>query len=119
MELLEISEKITNKIEQLTHFRDELDKSVEKKAESISNYEKTLAKTIISLRHGEEYELDGKKIVNPPVSIIERVARGICFKELLEKDMAETTYKNLIIKINLTEAQLNGWQSVFRYQKEV
>ena len=71
------------------------------------------------MRHGKEYELDGKKIVNPPVSIIERVARGICFKELLEKDMAETTYKNLIIKINLTEAQLNGWQSVFRYQKEV
>ena len=57
-------------------------------------------------------------IKNPPTTIIEKVAKGICWKECLEKDLAETQYKVNLEKADIIKAQLNGYQSINRYLSE-
>jgi len=119
MDMVLVSDSIRSKITDLNKIGRQIDRVVINKSEALANYEKKLAITIIKLRSGEEDELDGNKIVDPPTTIIEKIARGLCWKELLAKDSAEIQYKSLIKQAEILQAQLNGWQSIFKFQKEV
>lgn len=119
MDTLTISKLIYGRAQELEALKKTLEPIAKSKAESSALYEKTLAMTIVGLRNGKEYTLDGEVIGEQPTTIIEKVARGICWKEKLAMDAAESAYKNAITTINLTEAQLNGYQSINRYLGEV
>ena len=54
-----------------------------------------------------------------PVTIIEKVARGICWQELLQKDKTEAEYLNGIIGIQSLLGELSALQSIFKHQEEV
>ena len=105
-------------INDLGKLRFGLSKLAKERAETISHYEMTIAHTIISLKNGVEYELNGQKISNPPVTIMDKIARGICWKEKLKADEAETMYKSLIVNIEVIKAQLNGYQTIIKYLDE-
>lgn len=88
------------------------------KAENIAEYEKSVAKTMICLKNGIEYELDGNKVINPPTTTTEKIARGICWQEKLKAEESESIYKSLIINIETIKAQLNGYQTIIKYMDE-
>ena len=115
MELLAISRKIEEKIKTLELGRDILKEYVKNKAETMANYEKQIAITLIKLKNGLEFELEGNKIKNPPASFSEKIAKGICYQEKLDMETAEAQYKNAIVGMGAIEAELNGYQSIFRY----
>ncbi len=115
METIQIAKQIQQKINVIVKMRSELRKRSEKKSIAISNYEKNIAITMIKLRNGVEFELDGEKIADPPVTLIEKIARGICYKEKLELEESESLYKSLIVNINAVESELNGLQSINKY----
>lgn len=115
MELIEISKKIEEKIEALKIGRQELGKRAENKANCIANYERCLSIIILQIRNGREVELEGEKILNPQAVLIEKIARGICWKEKLESEKAEAEYKNAIVGMQSLQAELNGYQSIYRY----
>lgn len=118
MELIKLAEKMQALITDLSSLRTGLRVYAKTKAESISTYEKNVALTIIKLRNGIELELDGEKIVNPPTTITEKIARGICYMEKLKAEESEAMYKALIVNIETIKAQLNGYQSIIRYLEE-
>lgn len=115
MEVIQIAKQMEDKIKLLEVGRKALGERAKNRAEAIANYEKVLAITIIKLRNGVELELDSNKIKDPPTTIIEKISRGICWKESLEKDKTEAEYRNAIAGMKAIEAELNGFQSINRY----
>lgn len=118
MEKIKVATEIEKKIAELELAKKHLSKRSEVKAETSANYDKAVALTIIKLRNGQTLELDGEKIVDPPATALDKIAKGICFKEKLEMDKAEAEYKSLITYIEVVQSQLNGWQSINKFLSE-
>jgi len=78
-----------------------------KKADSMAIYEKAIACETLDLKSTQ------------PISIIEKLAKGKCADLKASADLAESMYKNCLKIIDITEAQLNGYQSIGRYLSEV
>jgi len=83
---------------------DTIKEYADKKATTIAEYEKALSIAVLRLKTEGEY-----------VSVIDRLARGDCWKQKLEADKAESYYRNAIKGLEAFEAILNGWQSIFRH----
>ena len=118
MELIKITTKMEQLINDLGSLRMSLKIFAKKKAESVAEYERNVAKTIICLKNGIEYELDGHKVSKPPTTTAEKIARGICWKEKLSAEESEAMYKSLVINIETIKAQLNGYQTILKYIDE-
>lgn len=118
MDVIKISHCIDGKIEELEQLRNELDAMPNLVSNSSAEYEKKLAKTIMQLKNGVAFELDGVEISNPLTTITEKVARGLCWVEAMKMQLDEIKYKNLNKKIDIVEAQLNGYQSINRHLSE-
>lgn len=118
MEVFKVSERIESKIKELDKFKAVIKERTDRKAEANANYDKSLAVTMIKLKNGMVTEFEGQMLGNIPATLIEKIAKGICFNERLELEKAEAEYKSLITNIDTTCAQLNGWQSINRYLQE-
>lgn len=119
MEVIEVAKRMNHRINALASARDNLKSLAEAKAQTIADYEKVLAVTIIRMKNGMEVELDEKHIKNPPVSIIEKIAKGVCWEQKLAMEKAEALYKAEIVSIEALSAELNGYQSINKYLSEV
>jgi len=108
MEIIEIAKKIEEKIKLLEKGRQTLAIKAKEKAEAIAEYDKKMAKTIIQMKN------EGM-----PITLIERIAKGICWKEKLAKELAEAEYKNATVKMEAIMAELNGYQSINRYLEKM
>ena len=118
MEVLQVATEIQKKISELQKALPEIKKRGEEKAETSAEYDKAVALVIIKIRNGAEMMFEDQKIVDPPATILEKIARGICYKEKLAMEKADAYYKSLITYISTVESQLNGWQSINRYLSE-
>lgn len=118
MDLVSISKKIVEKISTLELGRGLLKEKATEKAETISNYEKVMAVTIIKLKNGVEFELDGNTVKSPLATIMEKIAKGICYQEKLDMELAEASYKNAIVGMAAIQAELNGYQSIFKHLEQ-
>lgn len=107
METVHVASKINQKIVALDGLKDSLEGLAHEKAMSACIYEESLSKAILRLK--EEH----------PTSILEKIARGECSSQKFNMDVAEGRYKNALKIIDLTEAQLNGYQSINRHLSEV
>ena len=114
MELINIANQMQDLIQKLAKLRLLLRQLGQQKAQSIADYERTIALVIIKLKNGVKFDLDGEEIINPPTTITDKIARGICWEEKLKADEAETNYKSLIVNIEVIKAQLNALQSINR-----
>ncbi len=114
MQIVEIAEQITKKIKAIEKLRKEIRRYAKEKAEAISKYELTMAKTIIRLKNGDALEVEGFSVENPPATLIEKIAKGFCYKEKLASELTEANYKGIITAIHAVESELNGYQSIFR-----
>jgi hypothetical protein len=114
MDLIQISEQIVKKIKEIDIIRGELKIRGENKAQTASNYDRAIALLLMGMKNGQEYVLAGCKIINPPASIMDKVARGICWQEKLEMDKAEANYKSVVSNLDAVKSQLNALQSLNR-----
>lgn len=119
MELCEISKEIIKKINQIEIIRAEIKERGIKKAVANSDYDKKIAITIIKLKNGAEMQLENEFIKNPPATIIDKIARGICWQEKLNMDKADSEYKSCISNLDAVQSQLNAYQSLNRYQDKI
>jgi len=119
MDVIEVAKRMNHRINALEKARDNLQSLASLKAESIALYEKVLAVTIIKIKNGMEVELNERHIVNPPVTIMEKIAKGICWEEKLAMEKAEAMYKAEVVSVTALVAELNGYQSINKYLSEV
>jgi len=115
MEINQIADQIQKKIKEIEVLRTQIRNYAKDKADAISRYDKEMAKITIRLKNGEALALDDKRIENPPATIIERIAKGYCYAEKFDMELAEANYKGVITAIHALESELNGYQSIFRY----
>jgi hypothetical protein len=115
MNVIDISNEIQKKILEIDSIRKEIKSRGEVKADTLTQYEKMIAVTLMKLENGVEFELNGEKIVNPPKSIMDKIARGICNKEKYAMELAETGYKSVLVNLEACMAQTNALQSLNRY----
>lgn len=118
MNAQDVSISIQEIIKQLETAKKHIRERSEKKAETSAHYDKAITSVLIGLKNGKSYELDGVAIANPPASIMDKLARGICWQEKLNMDLAEAEYKSLLTGIEIAQSQLMGWQSIYKYQSE-
>lgn len=118
MDAITVAVEIEKRIKELEVAKKQLKERSNKKAEANANYDKVLALTLIKLRNNLITEFEGVEIKDTPATILEKVAKGICFQERLEQEKADAEYKSLITYISTVESQLNGWQSINKYLSE-
>ena len=120
MELIKVSEKITQKIDLLEKGRHQLQVRAEAKALSTATYDRELAKSILMLKNNEEEIIwQGEKIKNIPVTILEKVAKGLCWKAKLEAEKNDLMYRNACIGMVALEQEISALQSIYRFQSEM
>lgn len=112
MDLIEINRAIYERILLLQSLRGEMESKIVKKVNFSAAYDKELAIVLVKLRNGVAFEIDGYKIQNPAVSIMEKIAKGLCWKAGLNKDQSDAEYKALISKMDSIKIEINGLQSM-------
>jgi hypothetical protein len=115
MELIKVSDEITKKIKALEKGRDLLDQRATDYANSVGKYELAIASTLIQLKNGKAFILGEDTIESPPATLTEKIARGICYQEKIDMELADHILKNTRIKLNAIQAELMGLQSQFRH----
>jgi len=119
MEIQHVADKIKENILLLAKTRNTLLLRARQKSRAITVYEKELAKTIMRLRNGEILNIDEYKTPeNIPVTLIEKTAKGICYKLKFAMDLSETKYKSAIVAMRAIEVTINAYQSINRYLDE-
>ena len=119
MELQVVAQEISKKIKLLEEGRNILAVKAHNKANTIAEYDKAFAITIIKLNNGVEFDIDGNKVQNPKTSIMEKIAKGLCWKERLDMELADAEYKNAISSLDCLKTELNGYQSINRHLSEI
>lgn len=119
MDLITIAKLIYGRTQELERLKNNLEPLAKAKDEASAQYEKTLALIMIGLRNGKTYQFESETITEPPTTVIEKIAKGMCWKEKLAMDSAESAYKNTLKTIDLVESQMMGYQSINKYLNEV
>lgn len=114
MEIIEVKTCIEKLISEIGKCRREIEDKGRDKAVAISDYDRKLAVTLAELRNSETYKLAGKEYPVPPVTIMEKIAKGICSVERYDLELADSAYKACVTNLNALLAQLNGYQSIYR-----
>ena len=114
-DILVIAERIEQKIKLLENMRKEIRERAEKKAVTMAEYDKVLAVTIIKLKNNVELEFEGLKIEHPQATVMEKIAKGICWKERLEAEKADALFKSLTSNIASVMAELTGYECINKY----
>lgn len=115
MSVIEVSEQILAKIAELEKLRGMLEYKSNDRANATAKYELKMATTIIQLKNGMPFKLDGNEIIAPPTTLVKEIAKGVCWEAQLEMDKADAFYKNLLNEISIVSSQLNAYQSINRY----
>lgn len=115
MEVVEVAKEIEKRIELLAEARKLLAERASLKAVTIAEYDKALAITLIKLREGIEMEFEGHKIKGVPVTVMEKLAKGMCWQERLAMEEANGLYGVAVSGMNSLQAELNGYQSVYKH----
>ena len=104
MDIIDRAKLIDSKIAELEALRRTLLALAGDRAQAIGRYAVDLRVAIIKLRS------EGQ-----PVSIVVKLAEGLCKDSLVAKELAEGCYQVARQKQRAIEAELNGCQSIFRH----
>ena len=112
------SDQIKEKIKRLEELEAEYPAAIKAKTQTQAAYDLEMAKTILRLKNGDINEFEGQACGVTPISIIEKIAKGICWEGGLACSASDMQLKALESKIKIAQAQLNGYQSIFRHLAE-
>ena len=115
MDIIPIQQRIETLIDKLEKVRASIRERGEDRAQAATDYDMMMAQTLIGLRNGKEYELNGERICNPPATIMKEIAKGLCWESKLASEKADALYKSAITNQENIMAQLNAFQSLFRH----
>ncbi len=117
MDYQTISQKIQDNIKILSQARNSLLTRAKDKAEALGAYEKKLAQTMLRLRNGQSVVFNDEEIRYESATGLEKIAKGVCYKESIALDIAESNLRNAHVSMRATEAMINALQSLLRYEE--
>jgi hypothetical protein len=119
MDIIKVKECIEKLISEIGKCRREIEAKGQARAKAITEYDKAMAITMSMLRNDKLYMLAGKEYPQPPVTIIEKLAKGICEQQRYDMEIAESGYRACISNLEALKAQLNGYQSIYKHLDSV
>lgn len=114
-DLLAVAKRIEGKITELEKGRELLRSVGEKEATLSAYYDKSIAVWTMKLLNGVPAELDGVKVVNPQKNQVGKLAKGLCFQEKIDMDLAKAEHKRIAQKLSCIKAELNALQSIYKH----
>ena len=108
MELIQVKDCIEKLILEIGKCRREIETKGNARAMAISNYDKQLKIAIVTLKEAGKF----------PATLIEKIAKGVCADHREQLELAEVGYKACLSNLTALMAQLNAYQSIFRYFPE-
>ena len=108
MELFQVKNCIEKLIAEIGKYRRQIEERGNARAQAISNYDMRMQIAIVTLREEGKF----------PITLIEKIAKGLCCKDRETMELAESNYRACISNLNALLAQLNGYQSIFRHFSE-
>lgn len=115
MNVIDISNKIIAKANEIDEIRKVLIERSDARDNAEANYNKAYAIVLIKLKNKVEFEFEGQKIVNPSVTTIKEIAKGICWNEKLELDKTESMLKIAFKNLDAVSSQLTAYQSINKH----
>jgi len=115
IEVVQMAEQIESACREIQRLSGQLDKLGQRQAEAAAEYDKAIAIALVKLKNGEEMDVFGMKVKSPPATTSEKIAKGLCYQERLNADLAESALKACQQKLRAAEAILSGRQSKNRY----
>ena len=105
METYEVAKRIEDIIKEIGKCRREIEAKGLRRAKAIAMYDFRMGDA------EETLKTEGKF----PVTLIRDLAKKLCHKDREELEIAEMEYKACISNLMALQAQLNGYQSIFRH----
>jgi len=119
MEVLDIAHAIEAKIKAIDYVLKDLKKRSITFAETKRRYALSLAIITLKLKNEEPTNsLNGDRVINYgklTSGALEILAKAICSKERLDKDVAEASYKIAISGLKALQSQLTGYQTIYKH----
>jgi len=115
MDLMDISKNLQDTILDIAISKGKLRGAYNTKSVAEANLAKVKACLAMGLRNGKQYELDDGMIINPPVTLMPDLIKGLCWKEALERDKAEGEVRALEQELRALQSMLNGYQTIHKH----
>ena len=116
MEVIQIADQITHRINWIEDLCKKLDDAGQKKADAVANYDVTFAVAMAKLARGKVSQIEGETLPESiPATVLAKFAAGMCHKEKAELEIATAGYKSINTKIDTLMATLNAKQSIMRH----
>ena len=109
------SNEIRLKISELRNARKVIFDSAKNKARAISNFAKNVAIKELKLKNGLITEWEGIEVGKVVASSARKIAEGMCWFEMNDKEEGEALYKAHLTNIEAIKAELNGLQSINKH----
>lgn len=113
--------EIREKIAEIKQARKRIFAAATEKAESISNYDRAIAITVLKLKNRlitEMADPETGEVINIPqlpATTLPLIAKGICWMHSGRKEEAEAMYKAILSNLDAIKAELNGLQSISKH----
>ena len=101
---MNIANEIRNKIDALEKVRGVIKERGENKARMLAEYDKTMAIEIIQLK------MDGQS-----VTLIDKIARGNCYRQKLDMETADAMLKSATTNLQALIVEITALQSLLRH----
>ncbi len=89
----------------------------QQKANTKGDYEMKLAQTMLRLRNKAAVALNDEPVEWKSIGCMEKIAKGIIYRESITLDLAESAYKRQILTIGSIRDKISALQSILRYQE--
>jgi hypothetical protein len=117
MELGPTAQNIELIITEIRKFRLQIKEKGEARAKAMKAYDRDLAIALATLGNAENYELAGKTYKVPPVSVREKIAKGMVAEQKEKMELADSDYRATLSNLEALKAQMNAMQSIYRHME--
>ena len=119
LSMIDIANKILEKIKLMERERPKLDTLAREKAIKAAEYDKDIAICIMKMNAGKAMELEGETIKDPAKSMMEKLAKGLCWQQRMDADVAEANYKSQVQKLDCVKTEQYGYQGINKHLTEI
>ena len=113
--IIQIADNIQKLIAEIGKCRREIEGKGQIRATAIKVYDMKLAIALATLREADNYEMAGRKWEAPPVSIMEKIAKGMVAQERYDLEVAESGYKAAAVNLEALQCQLMAFQPLYKH----
>ena len=118
MDYKSVEQAIEKKIDQSETIRKEIRERITRSATASALYDKAIALTMIKLSAGQVLQIEDGETTHETGKVIasnlDKIAKGVCWKERLEMETAEALLKSALKNLEANNGEMTALQSLLK-----